>query len=178
MAMTPTLHTISGLAVELGRDRRTIAKIVQNVPPAGKRGGHDAWLLRDVVDEIERQNAARVVRESEGALDDPMLGNLAHRLECFEEIKFDPKSETMTVPAMASLFGIDEDLILHWLRAGAPYTKRGDFKTGRGFRICIAHLYDWMMLLQPALVIAEQNGVRAPDGRSYRACLRMDFEGV
>lgn len=48
MAMKPQLWTISGLAVELGIDRRTITRRIKDVPPGGKKGRHDAWWLADV----------------------------------------------------------------------------------------------------------------------------------
>src|SRR3954449_7350596 len=53
MAMRPRLWTISGLAVELGRDRRTIAKALARVPPAGRVGGHDAWRMADALQALE-----------------------------------------------------------------------------------------------------------------------------
>jgi phage terminase Nu1 subunit (DNA packaging protein) len=45
MAMIPRLWTISGLAVELAADRRTIAAALRGVTPDGKEGQHDAWRL-------------------------------------------------------------------------------------------------------------------------------------
>jgi hypothetical protein len=46
MAMLPRLWTINGLAVETGEDRRNVAKRLGGVPPDGKSGREDAWLLR------------------------------------------------------------------------------------------------------------------------------------
>ena len=45
MAMTAKLWTITGLAAELGRDRRTIAAALRDVPPDGKSRQWDAWFL-------------------------------------------------------------------------------------------------------------------------------------
>src|SRR5689334_6687110 len=53
MAMRPRLWTISGLAVELGGDRRTVAKALARVPPAGEVGGHDAWRMADALAALE-----------------------------------------------------------------------------------------------------------------------------
>jgi hypothetical protein len=53
MAMRPRLWAISGLAVELGKDRRTVAKALARVPPAGRLGGHDAWRLTDALKALE-----------------------------------------------------------------------------------------------------------------------------
>lgn len=46
MAMTPTLWSISGLAVELEMDRRTVAAKLRDVPPDGQLRGHPAWRLQ------------------------------------------------------------------------------------------------------------------------------------
>jgi hypothetical protein len=45
MAMRQQLWSISGLAVELEVDRRTLAVALKGVPPDGKLGKHDAWRL-------------------------------------------------------------------------------------------------------------------------------------
>jgi hypothetical protein len=49
MAMTPKLFTISGAAVELGVDRRTVAAALADVVPDGKVGKIAAWRLRTVL---------------------------------------------------------------------------------------------------------------------------------
>lgn len=49
MAMRPALFTISGLATELGIDRRTVAQRLAGVAPDGKSGRHDAWRLQTVL---------------------------------------------------------------------------------------------------------------------------------
>jgi hypothetical protein len=46
MAMRPQLWTISGLATELGADRRTVAAKLAGVPPDGTVHGHPAWRMR------------------------------------------------------------------------------------------------------------------------------------
>lgn len=46
MAMTKTLWSINGLAIELGLDRRTVAKRLGDVPPDGTTAsGHKGWFL-------------------------------------------------------------------------------------------------------------------------------------
>ena len=49
MAMRPKLWTISGLATELGADRRTVAARLAEVPPDGAVQGHPAWRMRAAV---------------------------------------------------------------------------------------------------------------------------------
>ncbi len=45
MAMTAKLWTISGLAAELDRDRRTITRALRDVPHDGKEGRYKAWHM-------------------------------------------------------------------------------------------------------------------------------------
>ena len=49
MAMTPKGWSISGLAVELGRDRRTIAAAVAELAPVGREGKSALYRLADVL---------------------------------------------------------------------------------------------------------------------------------
>lgn len=47
MSMTPKFWSINALSVELGRDRRTVAKALAGVPPAGEERGKPVWRLQD-----------------------------------------------------------------------------------------------------------------------------------
>ena len=49
---TQTLWSVNALAIELEIDRRTVAKRLANVPPAGMKSGHPAWRLADAVEAI------------------------------------------------------------------------------------------------------------------------------
>jgi hypothetical protein len=53
MPMQPELWTQSGLAVELGWDRRTVAARCAKVPPAGEISGVKAWKIADVLRHVE-----------------------------------------------------------------------------------------------------------------------------
>ncbi len=54
MAMTKRLLSISALAVELDRDRRTIAAALKEVPADGRiAGGHGGWFLSTALAAIE-----------------------------------------------------------------------------------------------------------------------------
>src|SRR3954467_1516738 len=55
MAMTKTLFSISALAVELGRDRRTIATALSGVPGDGTLQGHPAWFLTTAPPALDRE---------------------------------------------------------------------------------------------------------------------------
>ena len=57
MAMTPTLWSISGLAIELALDRRTVAAKLRDVPPDGDPVDYTTFSLMRVL----RRRAARVM---------------------------------------------------------------------------------------------------------------------
>lgn len=59
MAMTAKLHSLNSLAVELGRDRRTIARALRHVRPDGESGGHRAWFLATAIAALERIEGRR-----------------------------------------------------------------------------------------------------------------------
>lgn len=80
MAMTAELWTMSGLAVELGHDQRTIAQALATVPPDGEktwRGkASKAWYMRTAVNamytrgsgestEIKSQQARKAKEEAD-----------------------------------------------------------------------------------------------------------------
>lgn len=46
MALMARLLTISGLEQEVGKDRRTIGRILEGIPPDGKANGRDAWFVK------------------------------------------------------------------------------------------------------------------------------------
>lgn len=56
MAMQPTLWSINALATEFGLDRRTVAKRLADVPPAGERAGHPVWRLADALPALTGQD--------------------------------------------------------------------------------------------------------------------------
>ncbi|KLK90303.1 hypothetical protein AA309_26600 [Microvirga vignae] len=51
--MTRKLWSLNGLATELGRDRRTVAKALEAVPADGVLGGHKAWYLKTALDRLK-----------------------------------------------------------------------------------------------------------------------------
>jgi hypothetical protein len=53
MAMTAKVFSISGLSIELGRDRRTISRALSHTPPDGKcEDGTDGWHLRTALQRL------------------------------------------------------------------------------------------------------------------------------
>ena len=49
MAMQPSTYSLNALSVELGIDRRTLAKRLADVPPAEVRGRSKRWRMQDVL---------------------------------------------------------------------------------------------------------------------------------
>src|SRR5438034_5654792 len=58
MAMKPSLFTNEGLAVELARDRRTVAKALRSTPPDGELNGRPAWRLTTALDAMRKRERA------------------------------------------------------------------------------------------------------------------------
>ena len=52
MAMIAEHWSLSGLAVELGRDRRTVAKILEGLEPASSDGRGPKYLMADVINKL------------------------------------------------------------------------------------------------------------------------------
>jgi hypothetical protein len=59
MAMTATLFTLNSLAVELSKDRRTIARALRHVRADGEIDGRRAWYLATAIDALNRVEGTR-----------------------------------------------------------------------------------------------------------------------
>ena len=55
MGLLPTLFSVSGLAVELHRDRRYVARVLRSVPPDAELKGQPRWRLESVLAAIAKQ---------------------------------------------------------------------------------------------------------------------------
>ena len=47
----------------------------------------------------------------------------------------------------AEAVGVEPAALLTWPRAGMPYAKAGDFRTGQGFLLRPAWVVDWMIVM-------------------------------
>jgi hypothetical protein len=97
MAMTKRLWSISGLAVELNKDRRTVAKALADVPPDGFLQGKPAWRL---------ETALQVVGiEGEWSRDEkhPLFSLMASRLDHWERIDYGDKTGDLSIKSAATL---------------------------------------------------------------------------
>lgn len=128
MAMTKRLWSISGLAVELNKDRRTIAKALAHVAPDGYLQGKPAWRL---------ETALQVVRIEGGRAEDekhPLFSLMASRLDDWERIDYGDKTGDLSITNAAKLMNESPEMILRWLRVGCPYRQAGNWRNGEGFR--------------------------------------------
>lgn len=59
MSMMPKLYSLHGLAVEVGLDRRAVAKLLRSTPPDGSMKGGARWRLSTLLQAIEDQRPHR-----------------------------------------------------------------------------------------------------------------------
>jgi hypothetical protein len=55
--MTGKLWSVNALSIEFNLDRRTVARRIAGIPPAGEIAGHPAWRLSDVAGDLSRRTA-------------------------------------------------------------------------------------------------------------------------
>jgi hypothetical protein len=141
MAMTKRLWSISGLAVELNKDRRTIAKALADVAPDGFLQGKPAWRL---------EKALEVVRIERGRAEDekhPLFSLMASRLDDWERIDYGDKTGDLSITNAAKLMNESPEMMLRWLRAGCPYRQAGNWRNGEGFVVRLSWVIEWSALV-------------------------------
>jgi hypothetical protein len=82
--MMPKLHSISGLAVELDKDRRTVASALRGVPADGKAGKYDAWYLSTALRHLG--HSVKVTRGGQGDRNAPLLDMWVGRVRDYQSI--------------------------------------------------------------------------------------------
>ncbi|TSE07585.1 hypothetical protein C1D09_018815 [Mesorhizobium intechi] len=147
MAMTKTLYSISALAIELDRDRRTIAQALKAVPPDGKLAGgkHDGWYLSTATKAFLSDRSSPTTggdRPRKGSA----LDHYVDRLVDWQELA-EREPQDFPIDEAVEVFGIPRDALVTWLRCGMPYAVAGDFKTGDGFVLRSKWLFDWQIAL-------------------------------
>jgi hypothetical protein len=153
MAMTPQLFSISGLAVELGLDRRTVATRLRDVRPDGVLPrGSPGWRLATALRALK--GSALSATQSEAP--DPIACFLEDRL-ARPSIVTKSDRILVSVQKAAEMFGIADKTVLLWLRAGAPYISAGDWTTGTGFVIDLSHVVGWLILVAAHLIHIGRN---------------------
>src|SRR3954452_13920394 len=85
MSMTRQLYSLSALATELRRDRRTVAAAMSGVTGDGAKQGHPAWFLTNALQALEPKPKPK--RRTAGDDDHIVpLWHFASRLEGWEEL--------------------------------------------------------------------------------------------
>jgi hypothetical protein len=141
MAMTKQLWSISALATELGRDRRTVAKALSTVACDGKIGGQKAWFLNTALLALDRLD--RTPPEPE----DQFTSMLLDRVDRSLRLSSVYDGPTFSVEDVSEMFEVAPADVLNWLRAGMPYVQKGDWTTGEGFRFFVAWVMDWVVFV-------------------------------
>jgi hypothetical protein len=149
MAMLPQLFSLSGLAVELGIDRRTIAAKLRNVRPDGNLpGGTSGWRLNTALRALDRPRLG----SSRSGEFDPIANLLENRM-ANPEIVAEGDRMLLTVSEAAQMLETDCETVLLWLRTGAPYSKVGDWRDGTGFVVDLSWLVNWLLLVGAHLTL-------------------------
>src|SRR5215213_9800655 len=91
MSMRPRLWSLNGLATELGRDRRTMGKILATTPPDGRLNGHAAWFLTTALDAVDDFDRPPNMKASDQT--DAMLGRFVDRVVHWREMHSGPRFE-------------------------------------------------------------------------------------
>jgi hypothetical protein len=90
MSMTARLYTISGLSVELNRDRRTLGKALARVPPDGRtEAGDPGWFLTTALRALGRNNG----REQGDYVDDGAINALEAASEAVDRLLEDLRAQ-------------------------------------------------------------------------------------
>ena len=145
MAMTRQLWSINALATELGRDRRTISRALDAVPPDGTISGHKAWYMATALKALRALDgqAPSAPRTDGGGL----LSIIRDRLANWRQIH-DEDPVALPIAAVAEAMEIPVAQVLVWLRAGCPYFgEPGNWQNGEGFQLNLAWVVEWTALV-------------------------------
>jgi hypothetical protein len=147
--MLPQLFSVSGLAVELGLDRRTVAAKLRNLRPDGiLPGGFPAWRLTTA---LPAMNGPRWT-SNRSEVFDPIADLLENRM-ANPEIVTEGDRMLLTVSEAAQMLETDCETVLLWLRTGAPYATVGDWRDGSGFVVDLSWLVNWLLLVGAHLTL-------------------------
>ena len=142
MAMTKQLWSISGLATELGRDRRTIAKALIGVAPDGELSGEKAWFFETALSALNEGKRVPPTPEI-----DDFTAMLLRRIESRRKSFSQRNLYSFSVDEIAEMSDVRPADVLCWLKAGMPYAEEGNWRTGAGFRIPLIWAMDWQVLI-------------------------------
>jgi hypothetical protein len=138
MAMTKQLWSISGLAVELAKDRRTIARALNSVPPDGHISGEKAWYLTTVLEAFAGGRARTPTLET-----NTIVTLLLDRLDRLGPPNPLSEERLFTIEEFASVADQSPANVLDCLRAGMLFVREGDWRTGAGFQLRLIWAMEW-----------------------------------
>ena len=141
MAMTKQLWSISGLAIELNKDRRTIAKALADVRPDGLLQGKRAWHLEKALRALPVEGATATDEKH------PLFSMMTSRLDSWERIDYADKKGDFSITVAATLLNESPQTLLLWLRSGCPYRREGNWDNGEGFVVRLSWLIEWSALV-------------------------------
>jgi hypothetical protein len=144
LSMVRKLWSLSALSTELGRDRRTVSKILATTPPDGRPNGHPAWLLTTALRALYAYEEPQPASAANSA--GVFLGSFINRVVHWQEIHRGPQIE-WTIEATAERLGLTVETVVIWLRSGMPYAREGDWATGAGFVLVPSWVIDWQAKL-------------------------------
>jgi hypothetical protein len=144
LSMVRKLWSLNALSTELGRDRRTVSKMLAMTPPDGRLNGHPAWLLTTALRALYAYEEPQPASAANSA--DVLLGSFIDRVVHWQEIHRGPPIE-WTIEATAEGLGLTIETLVIWLRSGMPYAKEGNWVTGAGFVLVPSWVIDWQAKL-------------------------------
>lgn len=120
MAMTSEYWSITGLATELKRDRRTISAALSETPPDGKtKTGHKGWLMKTAIaalgggtagDGVTLDKNAELTRKAKEEADKLQMENALRRGELREAADVDAAMIAANTRVRAKLLAIPAKL--------------------------------------------------------------------
>ena len=150
MPMQRQLWSVNALAVELDIDRRTVAKRLDGVPPAGKRGGHPVWRLSDALAALSGGKGGKVAPPPPPgceALQGLPAGDALALLALVEMIHAGPA----LVSALAADRGVPAEYgpLIHRVATGALAHAAWEIGEAFGIKADVASLVDAERIAEP-----------------------------
>ena len=155
MAMQKQLWSLNALAVELNKDRRTVAKTLDGIPPDGLVSGNRAWFLSTALKALGLGDPAPVTGRSGGG---GLVENIRHRLGSWKTIHAE-EPLALPIETFAEMVGVSVSTVLLWLRAGCPYLKAGNWSSGAGFELHFAWTIEWRAMVGAIVERSEDAGL-------------------
>jgi hypothetical protein len=159
--MYEELFTVNGLADELKRDRRTVRKYLDSVPPDGMVKGKKAWTIETALDnmpDIPRQFEPPDFGRSQ------IITDLCDRLTNWHEIFLEKcvpeegeseRPDIVGLEAIANAHSVPLSVALRWARSGMPVIKHGNWETGESFELVFHQANEWVLLVEEVLILTQ-----------------------